>query len=310
MAVFGARADCDTLPAVTDPVHLTSPDNPRVKAARRLRQQRHRQQTGLFIAEGTREVTRALTAGLTCCELYWCPEVLGANRGGVLERIDRQPTAQRFTVTPELLSKLAYRENPEGVVGVFEQPAWTLADAGRLGQGRDETGLWLIAAGTQKPGNLGAMARSAEAAGANGLCVCEGVVDAFNPNAIRASTGAVFTLPIVAATTQQTLAFIRQHAVRVVAALPDAPTAYTDTALTGPLAIVIGAEDRGLDSFWSSPSEQAGRASPLNTAVTNPIERVSIPMLSGAVDSLNASVAAAVLLFEAVRQRRVTGLSV
>jgi len=320
---------------VSQPIHLTSADNPRVKAMLRLRRQRERQRSGLFIAEGVREVSRALGAGLGPRELFWCADLLdrgvdgmdgmdgidGVEGGGSL--IDRWPGGLIFTVTAPLMGKLAYRQNPEGILGVFEQPQFRLADmACETGCGPERgAGLWLVAVGTQKPGNLGAMVRSAEAAGCTGVFVCGGVVDAFNPNAIRASTGAVFELPVVAASANEVLALLRDWGVRVFIATPDAATVYTDVDLTGPAALVIGPEDAGFDADVLSDMGKAGVTQDVAGIVGGGDDRrgsqgpwqdpqgwvcrVSIPMLGHTADSLNASIAASVLLFEAVRQRRV-----
>lgn len=282
---------------MAESIHLTSADNPRVKAVLRLRRQRERQRTGLFIAEGVREVLRALDAGLVPCELFGCWELLSERNTDWESFISRWPGGSVFTVTAALMGKLAYRQNPEGVLGIFEQPRYGLTDmAGDVGgDAKRGSGLWLVAVGTQKPGNLGAMARSAEAAGCNGVFVCGGVVDAFNPNAIRASTGAVFDLPIVAAPVEDVWASLCDWGARVVIASPDAATVYTDVDLTGPVAVVVGPEDAGFgaDMLMNEEDGPPGR-----------VCRVSIPMLGRTVDSLNASVAASVLLFEAVRQRR------
>ena len=294
---------------MAEPIHLTSADNPRVKAALRLRRQRERQRSGLFIAEGVREVSRALDAGLVPRELFWCDELL-SDRGVDRDRlISRWSGGPFFTVTASLMSKLAYRQNPEGILGVFEQPQYGLTHvAGGAGCDTERgLGLWLVAVGTQKPGNLGAMARSAEAAGCNGVFVCSGVVDAFNPNAIRASTGAVFDLPIVAAAVDDVLASLDAWGARVVIASPDASSVYTDVDLTGPVALVVGPEDVG---FGTDALPGAGDTGSVSHGAVDTINkpqgrvcRVSIPMLGRTVDSLNASVAASVLLFEAVRQR-------
>ncbi len=285
-------------------MELTSIDNPRVKGVVRLRRQWERRRSGLFIAEGEREVSRALEAGLGLRGLYLCAEMLGsdgerrwsANR----ERVEGQGSAVVFGVTAPLMTKMAYRQNPEGLLGVFEQPVWRLADLPARGEGQGEVDLWLVTVGTQKPGNLGAMARSAVAAGCKGLLVCDGVVDAFNPNAIRASTGAVFELPVVAESTQGVLAFLRGRGVRVVAARLGAGVCYTEVDLTGPVALVVGPEDEGLDPGWPGSVLVGDGADEAREGV----ESVAIPMCGGVVDSLNASVAAGVLLFEAVRQRR------
>jgi TrmH family RNA methyltransferase len=169
---------------------------------------------------------------------------------------------------------MAYRAEPEGVIAVVEAPGRELPADGSL---------YLVAVGIEKPGNLGAMARSAEAAGADALVVADGRADVWNPNAIRASTGAVFTLPVVEAALDEVAAL----PVAVVAAEVGAPTRYTDADLARPVAIVVGAEDAGLGSRWLEAADA----------------RVSIPVAHGSADSLNAAAAAAVVLFEAVRQR-------
>lgn len=239
---------------------ITSVDNPRVKDVLRLRKSRERRATGLFIAEGRREVERARAAGLRVVETYYAPALLEWDEGEA--------------VSERVLSRMSYRGEPEGVIAIVETPTRELPADGTL---------FLVAAGMEKPGNLGAMARSAEAAGADALLVVDGRADAWNPNAIRASTGAVFTLPVV----ETTLEEIAALGVSLVAAVVDAPTRYTEAHLAAPVAIVVGAEDEGLDRRWIDAADLC----------------VSIPVSEGSTDSLNAAAAAAVLLFEAVRQR-------
>jgi RNA methyltransferase, TrmH family len=239
---------------------ITSVDNPRVKEVVRLRKSAERRASGLFVAEGPREVARARASGLRIVETYFVPELLEWDEG--------EPVSER------VLARMAYRREPEGVLAIVETPERALPGDGSL---------YLVAVGVEKPGNLGAMARSAEAAGAAALVVAEGRVDAWNPNAIRASTGAVFSLPIVEADLDD----VASLGVQVVAAVVGAPTSYSDADLATPTAIVVGAEADGLGRRWM---EAAGL-------------RVSIPLARGSVDSLNAATAAAILLFEAVRQR-------
>jgi TrmH family RNA methyltransferase len=239
---------------------ITSIDNARVKEVVRLRSGRERRRSGLFLAEGPREVERARAAGLRVVETYYAPELIEWGEG--------EPVSAR------VLAKMAYRAEPEGVIAVFEAPVRELP--------RDGT-LYLVAAGIEKPGNLGAMARSAEAAGADALVVADARADVWNPNAIRASTGAVFTLPVVEAT----LADITGLPVAIVAADVNATKRYTDADLARPTAIVVGAENSGLGADWLAAAD----------------ERVSIPVAAGSTDSLNAATAAAIVLFEAVRQR-------
>jgi len=240
---------------------ITSLDNPRVKDVLRLRKSRERRSTGLFVAEGPREVGRAREAGLRIVETYYAPDLVDWDEGEA--------------VSARVLAKMSYRAEPEGVIAVVEAPKRELPLGGSL---------YLVAAGVEKPGNLGAMARSAVAAGADALVVAGGTVDIWNPNAIRASTGAVFGLPVVEATLEDIVAL----GVRIVAAVVGAPTVYTAADLEAPAAIVVGAEAGGLTGRWLEAAHV----------------QVSIPVARGSgVDSLNTATAAAILLFEAVRQR-------
>ncbi len=239
---------------------ITSLDNPRVKEVVRLRRSRERRREGLFVAEGPREVTRAAQAGLRLRAVYHAPALLDWEGG---EEVDER-----------VLAKMSYRAEPEGVLAVVEVPERTVP--------ADPT-LLLVAVGIEKPGNLGAMARTADAAGADALLVAEARSDPWNPNAIRASTGAVFTLPVV----DVTLADVAALQVERVAAVPDAAMRHSDADLTKPTAILVGAEDEGLPAAWRAVADL----------------EVAIPMHARSVDSLNASTSAAVLLYEAVRQR-------
>jgi TrmH family RNA methyltransferase len=239
---------------------ITSVDNPRVKEVLRLRKGRERRALGLFVAEGPREVRRARDAGLTVRATYFAPALLAWDEG---EEVDER-----------VLRKLSYRAEPEGVLAVVEIPH------------RDfpaESTLLLVAVGIEKPGNLGAMARTADAAGADALLVADAVSDPWNPNAIRASTGAVFTLPIL----ETTLADVRALPLQKIAAVVGAPTRHSEADLTPPTALLIGAEDDGLDAAWRDAADL----------------QVTLPMRARTVDSLNASTAAAVLLYETLRQR-------
>ncbi len=296
------------------PSRITSTDNPRVKAlVRLLREHRERRRTRLFVAEGWRQVQRALAAGLSLHELYHCPELADTQGLQAWNELSEPIRQMSVEVTQPVLRKMAYRENPEDVLAVFAQPTWSLQQPNWLQSKSASTPtsiatsskstnaslsasppsapLLLVAMGTSKPGNLGAMARTAAAAGACALLVADGLVDAFNPNAIHASTGAVFTLPVLGGTSHDILDFLQAQKIRIVAAVVTAKQSYTQANLIGPVALTIGSEDKGLSDLWREAAQKHGQC-------------VTIPMADAQVDSLNASNAAAILLFEAVRQRR------
>ena len=257
---LGARVHAHLTATVRFVPVITSLDNARVKDVVRLRSGRERRRRGLFVAEGPREVERARAAGLRIVETYYAPALIDWGDGKA--------------VSERVLAKMTYRSEPEGVIALVETPQRELPRGGSL---------YLVVVGVEKPGNLGAMARSAQAAGADALAVVNGRVDAWNPNAIRASTGAVFTLPVV----ETDLEEVRRLDVRLVVAVVGAPVVYTEADLTGPIAVVVGAESRGLGAAWLEAADL----------------QVSIPLAPGSVDSLNAATAAALILFEAVRQR-------
>ena len=247
---------------------ITSIENPRVKEVLRLRRSAQRRRTGLFVAEGRREVERAAASGLVVRAVYVAPELIGNwGDGGAAD-------VSATDVSAKVLAHMSYRAEPEGVLAVVEAPRRALPDGPTL---------LLVAVGIEKPGNLGAMARTADAAGADALLVGDGRADPWNPNAIRASTGAVFTLPIVEITREE----LAELAVQKVAATLGAATTHAAANLTKPTAIMIGAEDAGLPEDWRALADV----------------EVEIPMRGRTADSLNASAAAAILLFEAVRQR-------
>lgn len=268
-------------------VQVTSPENERVKAVVRLRKGHHRRRVGRFVAEGRREIARALAAGIEPLTLFYAPELLGAAPEAMPPVAWPEGAGPRCRVTAPVFRKMAYRQRPEGVLAVFKTPAATLETLGG-----DGAVLWVVMVGLSKPGNLGAIARSAAAAGAGGLIVADGVVDPYHPNAIRASTGAVFDLPVAGAYSGEVRAFLAAHSVRPVLMRPEAERAHFEADLTGSVALVVGAEDRGLGAAWNAGAPEA----------------IRVPMAGeGSVDSLNASVTVAVVLFEARRQRMAAG---
>jgi TrmH family RNA methyltransferase len=181
-----------------------------------------------------------------------------------------------------VFEKISYREGPDGILAVGPLVGKALADL-KL----PKNPLILVAEGLEKPGNLGALLRTADGAGADAVIICDPATDLNNPNVIRASIGTLFYLPVAEAASSEALAFLKAKGIKTLSAVPDAEAVYTDVDLTGPAAIVVGAEDKGLSDVWKNSADLS----------------VNIPML-GKNDSLNVSVAAAILLYEAVRQRR------
>jgi TrmH family RNA methyltransferase len=262
------------------PLVITSPTNPRVKHVVRLRERRHRDRAGQFLVEGRDELALALAAGARPQTLFVCPELLRPEEAGLL----RQATlaaAEVVEATAPVFARMAYRENPDGWLAVFPATSTQLSDLA-LG----DRPLLLIAEAIEKPGNLGALLRSADAAGATAVIVCDPTTDVDNPNVIRSSRGTRFTVPVIQAGTPETQVWLTAQALRVVAATPSAALNYTQADLRGPLAIVVGTEAAGLTSAWLERADLA----------------VSIPM-RGRVNSLNVATAATLLLYEAVRQR-------
>ena len=260
---------------------IESPSNPHIKAAARLRDRRERERTGLTIVDGARELLRALDAGVTVETAFVCDALVRSDdaRAAVVAVTGR--ATKVFRTSAAAFEKVAFGDRAEGVVAVVRVPATALSD---LELPPDP--LVVVLEGIEKPGNLGAVLRSADGAGVDALVAADPRTDLFNPNTIRASLGTAFTVPLASASTADTLSFLRAGGMRIVAARVDADTVYTDADLGGPLAIVLGAEADGLSAAWSRPD----------------VSPVRLPML-GVGDSLNVSVAAAILLYEARRQR-------
>jgi TrmH family RNA methyltransferase len=267
---------------------ITSLQNPRVKDLVRLRDRRGRERDQKLLIEGYRELLRALDADYPVHDLYTCPTLFqGVNEPALIERC-RAAGTQVFETTEAVFRKVAYRERPEGLIGVGPQVHRGLADIVLPEAG---SALLLIAEAIEKPGNLGTMLRSADATAVTALIVCDSCTDIFNPNVVRASTGTLFTVPLAEADPEETIAWLRTHGIRILAATPHAQTRFTDTDLTAPVAIVVGTEQYGLSARWLEACDLP----------------VRIPML-GKADSLNVATATALLLYEALRQRQAAGL--
>jgi TrmH family RNA methyltransferase len=253
---------------------ISSLQNPTIKYIVKLREnKRQRQQDGLMLVEGVDELTLALESGLKPNALFNAPEIDASALN-----ISSSPIT---TVTREVFEKISYRDNPDGWLGLFPIPNKTLDDITL-----SESPFVILAESVEKPGNLGAILRTADAAHVDAVIVCDPRVDMWNPNVVRASRGALFTVPTVEADSASTLKWLRSNNMRVLAATPSAAVMYTEVNLREPIAIAVGTEDEGLTDFWMSNADV----------------KVKIPML-GKVNSLNVSIATALIAYEAVRQR-------
>ena len=261
------------------PMLITSPQNPRVKQAVRLRDKRDRLREGLMLVEGYDEILLALDGGAAPRALFYCPALAGET-AALLARAATLG-ADLLEVSPPVLAKMAYRENPDGWLAVFPRISRALADL-RL----PPAPLLVAAESVEKPGNLGAILRSADAAGVDAVIVCDPTTDVTNPNVIRSSRGTVFTVPLVEAEGTVALQWLRERQIAIVATTPAASLTHTDVDLRGAVAILVGAEDTGLSARWLDAADV----------------RVRIPM-HGRVNSLNVATAATLLMYEAVRQR-------
>jgi TrmH family RNA methyltransferase len=259
------------------PARIASLDNPAVKEALRLRQRRAREKSGRFLVEGAREIRRALDAGLSPVTLF-VEEKLAGEPESAAESAARG--ARVLAVTPAVFSKIAIREAQGGLLGVFPVPR-AAAEELRL----PPEPLVLAASGIEKPGNVGALLRSADAFGADAF-VAGGGTDLWNPNVVRASLGCLFTVRVAAVAERELIPWLKSRRLRVAAASPAGSTEPSAADLTGAVALLLG-------------SEEAGLAADVRAACNLDLR---IPM-RGAADSLNVAVAAGILLYEADRQR-------
>lgn len=262
-------------------VDILSPANPRVRAAAALRDRRARDRTGRTLVDGGRELARAIEAGAAIQEAFVCsPRLRAPEARAAVGRLASAGVALH-ECSPAAYEKLAFGDRDEGLVAVVWTPAAELK-----GLRLPEEPLVVVTEDVEKPGNVGAILRSADGAGADALIAADAATDIFNPNVIRASIGTVFSVPVARASAPDARSWLQAAGIRIVTARVDAPMLYTDADLRGPLAIILGSEAGGLSAAWESPG----------------VEAVRLPML-GVADSLNVSATAAVLLYEARRQR-------
>lgn len=268
-------------------MRLTSLQNDRIKQVVRLNNRRQRDAEQRTIVEGIREVDNALQQGIIPYEAYLCPDLITDEAKATTEhlvQLARSNATQLFEVTPDIFAKIAYRGHSGGLLLVIPYMKQSL-DYLPLGS----PPFLAVVENVEKPGNLGAILRTADAAGADGVIVCSdgtASTDLHNPNVIRASLGTLFTVSTAAATSCETIRWLQKHHIQIVVATPEAEKVYTAVNLKLPVALITGSEAYGLSQAW------------LETADV----RVRIPM-AGMADSLNLATATALLLYEVVRQR-------
>ncbi len=257
---------------------VTSLQNPRVKHVVKLREaKRVRQREKLMIVEGWDELSAALSTGLVPETILTCPELTS-------RKLEVVPIPV-LTVTRRVFEKISYRENPDGWLAILPIPQRELS-----GLVLTNPPLVVVVEAVEKPGNLGAILRTADAAAVDALLVTDPRLDLWNPNVIRASRGAVFTVPAVEVENKLALSWLRSQGMTILGASPNAVLDYTRVDLAQPVAIVVGTEDKGLSEFWLSNADHT----------------ITIPMF-GRVNSLNVSTAAAIMVYETLRQRGITG---
>lgn len=284
---------------------ITSAQNRKVKELLTLvEKSKARSAAGLFVVEGQRELGHCLDAGFIPETLFICGEVMtvqnnavnGVKTGHLAENIEGKDGLDALIAKAEALNprlgvvqipaflyeKVAYRGSTEGIIAEVHSVPRSLEDL-RLG----ESPLVMVLESVEKPGNLGAVLRSADAAGADAVIVCDPLTDIWNPNLIRSSVGAVFSVPVAVCTSADAIAFLKERGIRILTAQLQDSEWYYDTDMTGATALVMGTESTGLTQAWRDSADA----------------HIKIPML-GRLDSLNVSVSAAVLLYEAVRQRK------
>lgn len=267
-------------------MEITSLQNNKIKAALHLKNRKDRDETGLFLIEGFRELSRAILGNIEIVQLFFSkPLFLGTHEDQLIDELQKRGS-QIFSCSESAFSKLSYRDRPDGLVAIAKQRHGTLQELGS--KIANKTPFLLIVEAIEKPGNLGMILRSADAVGVDAVIVCDRCTDLFNPNVVRASVGTLFTQLILETSSQCMLEFLRAKSIQIVAATPHAKQMYTQTDLKGPIAIVMGTEQLGLSKIWMDQAEI----------------QASIPML-GIADSLNVGAATTLMLYEALRQRSI-----
>ena len=265
---------------------ITSAQNPKIKALLELQEKsKARKRTGLFVVEGRRELQHCIEAGFEPHTLFICRDIITEKEFdrilGAIEENFAGMMCPIIEISRQLYDKIAYRGGTEGIIAELHCKDMSLESLELK-----ENPLVVVLESVEKPGNLGAVLRSADASGADAVIVCDPLTDLYNPNLIRSSIGAIFTVPVATATSEDAIRWLKERGIRIYTAQLQDSEWYYDTDMSGGTAIVMGTEATGLTDIWRKAADA----------------HIKIPML-GRLDSLNVSVSAAILMFEAVRQR-------
>jgi TrmH family RNA methyltransferase len=258
---------------------ITSAQNPKIQTLLALQEKsKERRKKGLFVVEGRRELLHCIEAGYEPYTIFICRDIISEDD---LMAVTAKCSCSFIEIPRHLYDKVAYRGGTEGVIAELKCKERTLADL-KL----KDNPLIVVLESVEKPGNLGAVLRSADASGADAVIVCDPLTDLYNPNLIRSSIGGIFTVPTATATSEETISWLKSNNIKIYTAQLQDSEWYYDTDMTGGTAIIMGTEATGLTDIWRKAADA----------------HIKIPML-GKLDSLNVSVSAAILLFEAVKQR-------
>ena len=258
---------------------ITSPQNPAIKNILKLAKSRERRKQRMFLLEGARELTLALEGGYRIQEVYVCREMLAQSK--YPELLSSLPNVLITEISSAIFAKIAYRKHSDGIVALVRPKQHHLDDLVL-----SDNPFLILLESVEKPGNLGAVLRTADAAGVDAVIICDPLTDLYNPNVIRSGIGTIFTVPTAVCTSEEALSWLNEREINIYAAEPEASEFYQHIDFRLPSAIVMGTEADGLTDFWTH----------------NATKRIKIPM-RGEIDSLNVSVSTAILTFEAVRQR-------
>jgi len=263
------------------PNKITSVTNPRIKTIVHLRDSHKRKKKNCILVEGYREVCCALEAKVVLREIYLCPELLDDSQKSRIDKIKSSLNTPVYETTRKVFSQISYGERLEGILAVGEPPQHSFDE---FKSKKDF--LFIVVEGVEKPGNLGAILRTCDGAGVDGIIVCDNQTDIYNPNVIRSSLGTIFSKKVIKSSPEDAFQFLKSNNVKICATLPQAQKIYTQANLVGSLAIVVGSEHAGLSDFWIRHADEC----------------VRIPMI-GKADSLNVSASTAILIYETIRQR-------